>query len=712
MAAVDEPFLLAAAAHPEGWVVGTGNAGRVLLVDRQGKVRELFAAPEPEIFAVLTDRDGTVFAASSPNGKVYRIPPAGKGAPAVFFDPGETYIWGLARAAGGHDAPLLVATGTQGRLYRVDSQGHGEVIYDGDDTHLRSLLALPGGDVVVGTAGEGLVQRLSADPKAPGKTRVRTLYDAAEPEVVALAAAPGGTVYAAVVASEASRVELGGGAPGGGGGGPSGKGGAGGKTGAGEGEGGGGPDEGDSGVAGAVSVGEPAIPAAAGSRPPGYSGPHSEILRIDPSGLVESVWKFADETVYDLLWSRGKLWVATGLDGKLFSFDGTQMVLEKDVEESQIVALVDDEPGPAFATTNAAALYRIAGGTEREGTYTSAALDAGQIAQFGVLRWRGELPAGSELAFAFRSGVSAEPDRTWSEWTPWGSSPPSAADAREAGEIALADVPNARYVQWRARLKAADGAPPTLVAVELSYRQQNLRPRIERFAAMAPGQILVPASFNPANEVFEPVSPDRNGIFTTLETAAEPDSRLKTLWKKGYRTLRWKVGDDNGDDLEFALAFRPAESAGDAWLPMVDELDDDHYSFDATALPDGVYRFRLTASDHPDNGPDETLTAEQVSEPVVIDQSPPELAGVERRGDALRVTVADALSPLRDAEWSADGAEWQPAVAEDGLIDGRREVFVVKPPKGAHFVVLRVIDAAFNVITFDLSSQGAGGGKR
>ena len=218
LAAVDEPFLLAAAAHPEGWVVGTGNAGKVLLVDRQGKVRELFAAPEPEIFAVLTDPDGTVFAASSPNGKVYRIPPAGKGDAEVFFDPGETYIWGLARAATTGATADGAAAGRHrhpGAALPGRRPGAGEVIYDGDDTHLRSLLALPGGDVVVGTAGEGLVQRLSPDPKAAGKTRVRTLYDADEPEVVALAAAPGGIVYAAVVASEASRLDLGGGAPGG-----------------------------------------------------------------------------------------------------------------------------------------------------------------------------------------------------------------------------------------------------------------------------------------------------------------------------------------------------------------------------------------------------------------------------------------------------------------------------------------------------------------
>ena len=215
LAAADEPFLLSAAAGRGGWVVGTGNAGRVLAVDRKGMVRELFAAQEPEIFAVLVDPDGTVYAASSPGGKVYRIPPPGGGEATAFFDPGETYIWALARAA---DGTLLVATGTQGRLYRVTAAGEGALAYDSDDTHLRSLLAVPDGGALVGTAGDGLVQRLTPDPKAPGTFRARTLYDGAEPEVVALAAGPRGVVYAALVASEASRVELASGRDGGKGG--------------------------------------------------------------------------------------------------------------------------------------------------------------------------------------------------------------------------------------------------------------------------------------------------------------------------------------------------------------------------------------------------------------------------------------------------------------------------------------------------------------
>jgi hypothetical protein len=454
-----------------------------------------------------------------------------------------------------------------------------------------------------------------------------------------------------------------------------------------------------------VTVSESGEPVIVGSRPSTFSGPRSEVIRIGTGGRVERVWSFEGDTVYDLLWLRDRLWVATGLEGKLFSFDGGEMVLEKDVDDSQVVALVPGDPGPAFATTNAAAFYRLSGGTEREGVYTSAALDARQMARFGVLRWRGAVPAGAGLEVSFRSGVSGEPDRTWSEWTPWRPAVRrGGGDGRDGGEVALEGVPPGRYVQWRARLTAADGASPQLYEVELSYLQENLEPRIDRLAVMDPGEILVPAAFNPSNQTFEPVSPNREGIFTTLEAADDGESRSKTLWKKGWRTLRWKAGDDNGDGLVYALAFAAAEGDG-GWMQMVDELDDDHYSFDSAALPDGVWRFRLTASDRPDNPGDRALAAERVSEPVVVDNAAPRLDGVDRQGGGLQVTVVDDWSPLRSAEVSVDAGEWQPAAPVDGLLDGRREELAIAPPEGARLLLVRVTDAAFNTVTFDLTGK-------
>jgi hypothetical protein len=677
LAAITEPFLLAAAARGDGFVVGTGNAGKVLAIDSKGTVSELFAAPEPEVFAVWVDPDGTVFAGTSPHGKVYRIPKGGTGSKGeVWFDPKETYIWALARS---QDGGLLVATGTQGKLYRVDGKDRGTVIYDSDDTHLRSLDVLANGDVLIGTAGEGYLLRLGKDGRA------QTLFDAKEPELVAITTAPDGTSYFAVVASEASLTEIAkpaAAAPGKKGG----KGGAAGEP--------------------AVTVtvegegGSEAAPA------PGRkdSGPKSEIFRLSPAGVVEKVWTFNEDTVYSLLWQDGALWVGTGLEGKLYRYENNQMRLMKDVDERQIVALVpggagaSGSGGPAFATTNGGAVYRIISGREEKGTYTSAALDTGQVARFGSFRWRGEAPDGSSVRVSFRSGVSAEPDKTWSPWTA----------PQEGDEVSLAALPHGRYVQWRAELRSGPGGSPRLYSTELSYRQENLSPHIDGLAVLEPGQILVPAAFNPGNQVFEPAHPNREGIFTTLESAPDESGRVKALYKRGYRTLRWSASDPNEDKLVYSLWFRPAERREEAatWLKVVDDLDDDHYNFDATVLPDGIYRFRLVASDRKANDPQDAKTAEQVSEPVVIDQTPPALVQAEVGDDKrLHVIVKDALSPIREAVTSLNAGEWKPARVADGLLDSKTETLILDPaPKGG-LLLLRVTDAAYNVVTFDLSNR-------
>lgn len=653
-----EPFLFSAAASRQGWVVGTGNSGAVFRIASDGSTEKLFRTEEPEVFAVWADNDGTVFAGSSPDGKVYRF---SKGTSEVFFDPEETYIWALAR---GRDGSLLVATGTEGRLYRVDASGNGELLYDSEDTHLRSLAVLPNGDVLAGTAGEGLVLRISPDGSA------RTLFDGEQPEVVSFAVADNGVAYAALLASEASLTDLG-------------------RRGS--------QQNGQAEKADGGSVRVTVSPAkgqgeeASGSRPRSFKGPRSEILKLSGTGSVESVWSFDEETVYTLGWHGDRLWIGTGLEGKVYSLRHNQLVLEKDVEERQVVALLEDRPGPAFATTNAAAFYRISDESEAAGTYTSPSLDAEQASRFGSIRWRGDLGGGA-VRISARSGVSSKPDRTWSEWSA----------AAGGSEIPLSDVPPGRYIQWRAEMTAGSGAP-VLRGVEISYQQINLPPRIKSLEVLDPGEIVVPTGFNPANQVYEPAHPNRGGMFTPLRPAVPREERRrgKNLWKKGFRTLRWEVKDPNEDEMHYELWFHPAD-AGDEWLPMAEDLDDSSYSFDATALPDGYYRFRLKAMDREDGDLDAPLSSEEISVPVLIDHSAPELVSSRKNAEGYSVVVGDALSPLRAAEVSVDASEWRPIRPADGLLDGKRETLELQAPKEARLVLLRLTDAAFNVVTFDL----------
>ena len=122
-------------------------------------------------------------------------------------------------------------------------------------------------------------------------------------------------------------------------------------------------------------------------------------------------------------------------------------------------------------------------------------------------------------------------------------------------------------------------------------------------------------------------------------------------------------------------------------------------------LPDGVYRFRLVASDESSNVEDDALKAEQVTGPVVIDHQAPTLIRAKRQGDLVEVQVSDALNPIREAMVSVDAGEWQAALAADGLVDGRRETLRVKAPAGTKLLLLRLTDAAHNVVTLNLMKE-------
>jgi hypothetical protein len=656
LATIEAPFAFALARTKNGWAVGTGNEGHVYEIDGAGKAKVLFDAPEPEVFALWADPDGSLFVGSSPNGKVYRVTASGS---EVFFDPEETYVWAIARGA---DGALWVATGSPGRLYRVREAGKGERIWDGGATHVRSLLPLPGGELLFGTAGDGRLLRWQN-----GKTR--TLLDSELNEVVALAAGPNGTAWVALLASEASFVDL---AP---------------RAAA-------SPGGGDDAGKGVVTVEEGAP--GGGSRPAGVRTPRSQLLRLLPSGATEEVWSSADESLFAILPEGERLWAGTGLEGRLYLFESDRARVEKVFTAKQVVALGADAGGLVALTANGSALSRLTSVREAQGTYTSPALDAGQPAGFGVFRWAGELPKGSHLRSEFRSGFAAEPDATWSEW----SAP------REGTELPLAALDRGRFVQYRLRLEGAADGGPRIASTELSYRQENLRPEIDSLVALDPGQVLVPAGFNPADQVYEPASPNRQGIFDSLRATPPPVERLKTLWRKGWRTLKWDVTDPNGDELRYRLEVRRDGPGEQPWLELGHDLADSAFAFDATALPDGLYRFRLTASDERGNEASAALSRAFESEPVLIDQTPPVLGNVQRGKDEIRVTVTDAASPLRAAEVSIDGADWRPARPADGLLDGRSETLVVDAlPAGARLVLLRVTDAAFNVRTFDLLAE-------
>jgi hypothetical protein len=80
-------------------------------------------------------------------------------------------------------------------------------------------------------------------------------------------------------------------------------------------------------------------------------------------------------------------------------------------------------------------------------------------------------------------------------------------------------------------------------------------------------------------------------------------------------------------------------------------------------MPDGRYLMKVVATDRPSNSPDLSAEGEAESDPFVVDNSPPALAGLEvrRTGGAVDVSgrVADSWTPIARVEVSIDYGDWK-----------------------------------------------------
>ena len=658
---ITEPVLFAGAVAPKGGdvLVATGDSGVVLRVTEAGKSAAEVKLPEQEVTTVAVGPDGAVYAGASPGGKVYRIQ---NGKAALYYDTRAQYVWALA-----FDGPILyVGTGLPGEIHRVAAGGKGERLHGTSDAHVRSLFVDGQGRVWAGTSGSGLLLRIEKNG------RVETVYDSAKTETTSIAGDRSGRVWAAFGSADGSSSSSGepislpaplsaSRAP---------KANATGED----------DDRGAPKAEVSVSVSAPRLAQGRGSSRGGYS---SEVVLFDGTDLPRTVWTSSDEIVFDLARDAGSdgVLAGTGPRGKLYAIGPDTWALARTFDEKQVTLLAGGDIG----TNGPTALYRSASGPAT-GEYVSPVKDTGRTSRFGAFRWEGEVPSGARLEFSFRSGESSTPDSTWSEWSVW-------AAASAAIEIA---APEGRFLQWRARMTGREGVTPVVRRIEASYRNRNASPVVDAISALDPAEVLARSGSAGAN-VFETSAPDERGIFTGLEESRSEGSPRK-LYRKGYRTLQWKASDPDGDTLTYEIEFRP--ESGGKWMLLRKDLRETFYSFDSTALPDGEYVFRVTASDAESN-PADPKTGFRDTAPVRIDNTPPVIREVGRTAGVLEFEAVDAASPILEAEYSIDAKKWTRIEPKDGLSDSPRESYLLRLPQEARggYLLVRVTDAARNVAT-------------
>ncbi|HYP09426.1 MAG TPA: hypothetical protein VER03_24590 [Bryobacteraceae bacterium] len=689
----DEPSIWSVAEGPDkSLFVGTGHRGRLYRVDAKGVSSLLWTAPEPEIFAIATGPGGAVFAGTSPDGKVYRIV---NGVAEEYFAPKERYIWSLCM---GSDGALYVGAGDTGKVYRVTAKGVGGVWFETGQSHVTALTLDRHGRVLAGTEPNGLIYRLE------GKDKAFVLYDAAYPEIRTLFSAPDGSVYAAAQGgSVAQRTNAAGQAaqP---------------------------MSQTPQVTAPTISVTVTDEGAAVQSPPeltpktpdnskpqqqtapilPGqtvYTAPtstdvtgvdKSALFRISPDNTVETLWTSKEENIYDVLVVGGQVLFSTDENGRIYRMGQDRRVtLIAQTNEGETTRLVASGDSILAATGSMGKLYRLSESASAEGAYESPVHDAGSVARWGQLGWRGERKGNGKLLFRTRSGNSARPDRTWSDW--------SAPMTDPAGVNVTS--PNARFIQWKAEFAGGTASSPVVSGVSLAYLPQNNPPVVQSLNVVSQ---IMPITSTSAKAAGQQAASGTYSI-TVTDTGEAGASTLsgtpaQTL-TRGYSQqiqIIWSAEDPDGDRLAYSLYFRGEDET--EWKLIRGNFSETLYTLEGDVLADGRYLFRLIASDRPSNAGDASRQAELVSAPVLFDATPPVVssAGVTRTGASAQIVIraADAASALRRAEYSLDATAWIPIDSIDGVVDGRQEEFRLRLDSlapGEHIVVIRAYDASNNV---------------
>jgi hypothetical protein len=646
--------------------VATGSPARVYRITPDGKSEVIFEPQELQVQSVAVDRSGVIYAATNPDGKIYRIEshasePAKPGtsesrwSSSVFFEPGTKYIWDLAFDKTGN---LFVATGDQGKIFKVSPHRDHTLFFKSDEVHIRKLVFDANGNLIAGSDGSGLVYRISPDGQG------FVLYSAPKKEITALAIDKAGNIYAAgagekrggapapiILTTPAPSNPLSNASPG----------------------------QPTINISGASST---PLPSPATIPTPGVGATGgSEIYRIAPDGSPTRIWTSRDDLVYALGFDfRGRLIAGTGNRGHIFAINNEDDYTDLlKASASQITAFASAPGGALYvSTSNLGKVFLLGGTPQAEGSYESDVFDAHIFSRWGRAEFRG---AGTVDLFA-RSGNVDNPDRNWSPWTK--------IDMKQGGAIA---VPPARFIQWKAVLHAAEPAP-RLDSMMVNYLPKNVAPDFDDVS------VQVGVKYQSLPHISDSSIPGQPHFDTPPPTQRDRESI----------GVKWTAHDDNDDQMTYAVYYR---GDGDSrWLLLKDQLTEKFYSFDASLLPDGGYILKLVASDAPSHSPGGARTAEKESSRFEVDTTPPVIQGLTAATAADKIHVAfnaaDGFSSIKRAEYSVDAGDWQFVEPVGQLSDSKTESYDFQavdapatprsiPGQKEHVVVVRVYDRYDNM---------------
>ena len=641
---------------------GTGSPADVYAIGKDGQATKLFETDAIAVTTLATDSRGSLYAGTLADGKIFKIG-TDKKQGTEFCKLRAPYIWSLAFDKQDH---LYAGTGPDGKIYRVSADGKAEEWYASEESNILSLALDADGSLLAGGSDRGLLYRVT------DKNKSVVLHQFAEDEVKSLVV-NGRDLYIAANKQKVKRPR----APGAR------------RPSAAEFE--------DLTQRLTSQFGTRAVVEGERSR---ETPPEARIANLlsgtlylrNGDGRVDRLAVWDNEAIMNLaLETGGDVLAAMAGAGRVYRVHGSERwEMLFDLDEQQALTVAVRAGQLAFVGTgNVGSGYLVEAQKASEGEFTTEVHDNKFLTTWGNLSWMGT----GTVAVATRSGNTALPDATWSEWSEPIRTPPAKVTS-----------PRARFIQMRAKLSKT--SEPILQSLSLYSQTQNQKPEV---LSLEIGDKQKPAPEKPKSESAgggeKPEGSDdgESGPASTQRKGSErPTEEFRPKPASTIEHINWRAQDKDNDTLVYRLFYRA--EGDDAWILITRDkpLKKAEYSWDTESIPDGWYRIKLVASDEESNPAGESLTDDKVSDLVKVDNTRPQVLQLsfDPTSGTLKGVARDNLSLIRFLEYAVDGNEWKFFTPKDGVFDDREEAFEIKVGSlttGPHSIAVRATDEEGNM---------------
>ncbi|HZV04232.1 MAG TPA: hypothetical protein VE999_04000 [Gemmataceae bacterium] len=665
------------------------------------RLRPLTGIDAAHIWDMVEDHDGNLYVATGDEGKIFKVPAEGK--PTVVYAGQQSEVLCLALAS---DGSIYAGTGPNGQIVRIDSRGQAAVFSETGEGYVWSLAIDPKGQALyAGTGPHGRIYRINGEGKAT------VFYSTRQEHILCLAAGKDGMLYAGTdKGGLVYRID------------PRGKGFV--------------LYQAKQGEIRALKVTNDAVYAGTSAPTPRRrGGAHTALSREAVESVQGKAGTLSDAVDAEREPQKRHAPTRNG-ETRRAATSKKSAALEEQEESSSSAA-----SAPSTPSTGENSVYRIAkDGTVREvfrekamilsilhqgdRFYAGTGMD-GQLFEINeATRERSEiarLDHGQILCLCRRRDGSivlgaGDPGKLY-----------VLQDQYAARGSVVSEVLDANIIsKWGALRWEGETPEGTTVSVATrsgnvaepddtwsEWSQEQTDPEQSAIAAPAARFLqyrVTLATTNPAR------SPSVRAVilrYKTTNLAPEitkievPDLNAVNLDNPKKLKFKWSAIDANEDDLTYRFLIR--KDGWKNWVELEDDLDKTNFEWDTTTTPSGTYRVKVIASDRKDNPEGEALVGERVSLPFVVCHQAPTVtvktAGLDGDRVVLEATARSPLVRLTSASFAVNGKKWINVFPSDDLFDSKEETFrfQTEPLKpGTYVLVLRVRDAAGNIGSSDV----------